>query len=217
LKYSNQRYSHLEKQPLFMNENIHRVKKDLETICAAAGFGEPPLGREDVSALRLAGGFGLLWAICASLVNGLPLHWFTIFALVASLGGMAAYHIKFVRSSERTVTRERVYRGSWWLGIVLGVLIGGFYIWAKFYGGLRGTTFIGANFLFSGALLVVLAITDRWRLLFWGWAIPIVLFGASVQFLSEPMLAILLGLVICIGGFASAQILSWQLRQTKNR
>ena len=200
-----------------MNENqrFDQVRQDLEVIRSAVGFGQPPLGREDVQVFRLLGGMGLLWAVAASLAGGLPLQWLTIYTLVASLLGVLAYQFKFVRSHARTVTRERVYRGSWRLGLALGLLIGGFYVWAKFFAGLQGASFLGATFLFAGALLVILAITDRWRLFFWGWALPILAVGGAVPWMSEPVLATALGLMIGVGGFASAGILAWQLRGAK--
>lgn len=200
-----------------MNENprFAQVRHDLEVIRSAFGFGQSPLGREDIQVFRLLGSMGLLWAVLASLGDGLPLHWLTIFALIVSALGLMIYHFKLARSPDRTVTRERVYRGSWRLGLVLGLLIGGFYVWAKFFGGLQGAAFLGAAFLFSGALLVVLATTDRWRLFFWGWALPILVVGATVQLMSESVLAVSLGLMIGTGGFASGEILSRQLRAAR--
>jgi hypothetical protein len=201
-----------------MNEHprLDQVRQDLEVIRSAAGFGQPPLGREDVQVFRLLGSMGLLWAVFASVWGNLPVHGLTLFALGASVLGLLVYHFAFGRSMDRTVTRERVYRGSWRLGLVLGLLIGGFYVWAKFFGGLQGTAFLGASLLFSGALLVILAVTDRWRWFFWGWAIPMLAVGVSVPFMPEPVLSLSLGLMMGAGGLASAEILAWQLRAVKD-
>ena len=200
-----------------MNEShrLEQVSRDLEVIGAAVGFGQPPLGREDIQAFRFLGSVGLGWALLAWVATGPAPQWFIILPLAASILCLLAHHFKFAGSTDRTVTRERVYRGSWLLGLILGSLIGGFYIWAKFFGGLQGPALLGATFLVSGALLVVLAITDRWRFFFWGWAVPALAFGASAQAMSASVLAISLGLVMGIGGFAAAAILSWQLRAAK--
>lgn len=195
-----------------MSNELDRIKQDLEVIHEAAGFGEPPLGREDIWANCLLGVLGLIWAVSGWLMGGMTQAAFTIWGLAVSLVGVLFYQFIFTRSKNRTTARERAYRWSWWMALVLGALIGGFYLWAVFFGKLKGAVFFGSAFLFSGALLVLLAVTDKWRLSLWGWAIPILTLGCLVVSISQTALFTLTGVAVCIGGFASAGIISRQLK-----
>jgi hypothetical protein len=195
-----------------MNHELDRMKQDLETISAAAGFGQPPLGAEDVHSLCLLGIAGMAVAAGSWLGGGLSCGAMTLVAFLACLGAVLYFHFWYTRGKRRTPARDRAYLASSWLGLLLGVLIGGFCVWAKFLAGLQGPTFLFASFLFSGALLVLLALTHKWRLCLLGWAVPLLLLGGAGPVLSPAVFHPMIGVAMALGGFTSAAILHLQLK-----
>ena len=195
-----------------MNAELDRMKRDLEIINEASGLGLPPLGREDAQALGLLGAVGLAIAAWSWLAGGLPPESIALLGTVVSLGGVLFYHFIYTRRGMRTPASDRGSRWSWRLGLLLGTLIGGFYVWAKFFGGLQGSAFAAVVFIFSGSLLVLLAWTDKWRLCFLGWAVPLLMFGAFVPLMPPTLFVTLLGATLGVGGLASAAIVHFQLK-----
>jgi hypothetical protein len=95
--------------------------------------------------------------------------------------------------------------------LILGLLIGGFFIWARFIAAMDPATFVGSLLLFSGGLLLLLAATDFWRLFFGGWGVPLLALGTGLRFLPVDAFSLMLGVAIAIGGLASSTIVSRQL------
>lgn len=196
-----------------MDAELERVRGDLETIRSAAGFGDPPLGRHDVWGLVLLGIVSFAFAVCAWAVHGIAWQHFVTLALVLSLVAVLVNHW-YVSRRKSTAAADRAYRFSWGIGLLLGVVLGAFYMWAKFYSGIGARAFLSASSFLIAAVLLTLAVTNSWRKFFWGLCLPLFIFAFAAFKLPDSLLQAGWGAAVGLGCFAAAAIMRAQLCTT---
>ena len=198
-----------------MNPQIERLKTDLETIKTAAGLGGPPISHTDIWAWKWCGYLGLLWTALGLLSTVISDSILLVANGILGAGYVALYLFKYRNSDTRTVRTDKALRFSYVLTAVFMVACGGFYVWGIYLGELSGQGFTGAMMILVGCMMLVWAISDKWRYSYFPCAIGFVGAGCAAPFLEPRSLLTGIGLVTAFSGFAAALILSHQLRALK--
>ena len=198
-----------------MKTELQQIRQDLDTMRDAVGLSDPPMGYLDVWGLALLGITGFGFALASWLTGGIPWVQLTLPSFILFLIIVIGNHYLYTRRVVRTPARDRSYNYSWLLGLAIGVVLGGFYIWAKFFASITGPNLLGLSCFLVGTMFFFLAISSRWARFFLGFAFPFFIFGFAVTVLPSPWIQPALGLTLGISGFASALILLRHLRSTR--
>ena len=215
-----------------MNQELERVKSDLETIQKAIGPA-PAFGREWIHWMRRDNWLNLWWClpgvilIASALVPfdntqrhwGLkPLQWVGILVSAVMLGMLAAWG-RMTRSTIRPAGVIREYKRindlSAWFGLAFLAQFGLYLFWANQHG-LNGGTVMSGLWLLSGSSIGLMAVTARaWVLL--GWAIPLIAFGFCEPLVQGRRGGIWLGLMFVVAALLCSVIQACQLRGMEKR
>ena len=99
-----------------MGQELNRVKHDLDTITAASGLGQPPIGREDVWMFYGVAVLGAAYMAAIWIIGG-PARVVNYSTVLVMLALVAVYHF----GGKRSGFRQREYKRSLWWGLALGV------------------------------------------------------------------------------------------------
>ena len=194
-----------------MNEDLQRVRSDLEVVRQAAGLGELPFDRSDVKKTML---YCLL---------GLPL---LIFGLIGptqtpypEIAIAATLVLVIVGSTleERAAKRNRAEAPLRWrehkTGLALFLITGGglAYLIVASWQGVFWAQAVGTAIFLAGMCLAVPAIVDRDRLHYLGGALPTLAYGAVFPMGEERLWMIATALWIILAAVGTAAVMSWQL------
>jgi hypothetical protein len=194
-----------------MDQNeLRRMKEDIEAIADATGLG-PAARREDVWAnLGVAGG-GLVALAWALLPHGLPTQWGMIPLILLVAVYLIRMRVKYRRRTGRSPIRRREYTGDLIGAVVVGALALVYRLWATELG--ISLTFAGGALLFVlGLSLVLPVLRDRRRFPDLGLAASLMACGLIVPVWSVSVW-IPVGAAFAVGGAATAVLTACQLRE----
>lgn len=193
-----------------MEARIGRLESDLETMKTAVGLG-PRMGIEDVWGNLALGCVGLLMTASELVPLELPPVVRKLVLLLSWVGVALFFAWKYRSGAHRTTARDREWSFCFPFTAAVTILILMFNVWLQAVG-VKGLYAVGGTLFLSGACLVPIALTDRWRLPYLGWALPFLLYGFSQPWMMHDTWRTLLGASIFVGGVATAGILALQLR-----
>ena len=195
--------------------NLERVKNDIEIIKEAAGL-QLPFGWEDVWLNVYLIPVGVWLAIWAFLPFQLSRIWRILPVSVLAIV-YVFLRIKYRRSTGRSPVRRRGYSIVLFLTPILGLCAFGYLVWVI----RSGHDFffaVGGIWFFMGIMLLIFAFAQPSQLFNLGWAIPIILCGIAITI--WPVLNVLstnVGILLIIGGLATAIIQAYQLKRSTSK
>lgn len=190
--------------------DLSRVKSDLSAIKQAAGI-ELPFGREDVWMSLFLGFFGVAAAVWFIVPHDLSHRWLGIPFFLILFGTLGGLRYKYRKGTGKSSFRRREY----------GVLANGlpaslvaiFVVWQANSGADLYQLAI-TMFFFIGAMFLDIALKNPVRLYYIGFAVPAMLLCLCRPLWQEPKHAqISIGVLVFVGGFATAAIQAWQLKR----
>jgi hypothetical protein len=125
--------------------------------------------------------------------------------------------VKYRLSTGRSPVRRRGYSIALCLTPILGLCAFGYLVWVI----RSGHDFffaVGGMWFFMGIMLLIFAFAQPGQLFNLGWAIPIILFGIAITI--WPVLNVLstnVGILLIIGGLATAMIQAYQLKRSTSK
>lgn len=193
------------------SNEIGLLKSDLDAVKTAAGLG-PRMGLEDVGYGIAVASIGLMLAAHDFLTRDLSGPWTHLF--LALIIGFALYFgFKYRKGPARTVARDREYKLGFQFSalIILGVVL--FNVWLLALD-VKGFHAPSGTLLLMGVCLMHIALSDRWRLSYLGWGLPLVIYGFIEPWMSYETWRDLLGICIFCAGILASGILALQLKST---
>ena len=195
-----------------VNNELGRVKEDIEVIKEAAGL-ELPFGWEDVWLSIYLIPVGVWLAIWGFLPFQLSRLWRVLPVSILAIV-YVFLRIKYRRSTGRSPVRRRGYSVVLFLTPLCGLCAGGYFVWV-IRSGRDFVSAVGGMWFFMGLMLMIYTFAERGRLFNIGWAISMILFGIVTTI--WPGLNILemgVGIVLIAGGSATAAIQAYQLKRS---
>jgi hypothetical protein len=217
-----------------MNQEIGRIKRDLETIQGAMGL-SPSIGRDWVQWMKRDQWFSLWWClpglilICSALLPlqsggkllGLVSSQWTGVLVALILLGIAVAHSRKVSANDgrpAALIREckrlnGMSREGMWFGSSLLVQVLLYFLWINYYH-ISFEAFWAGLFLLVGSTCLVAAVSTRaWTLL--GWGVPFLAYGLSLLLAGARPKAqgVLLGLMFIAVALSFSVIQVWQIRR----
>jgi hypothetical protein len=182
----------------------------------AAGLG-PGMGKEDIWFGLAVGVIGLMMTTFEILSRNSSLQFEAAGALAKlSITAVAAYFVyKYLKSPARTVARDREWKSGFQFSALIVLESVLFNVWLQAAGVKENQAFAGM-LLLLGACLVPVALTNRWRLSYVGWALPLMVYGFVAPWMSSETWHTFFGLCLFFGAVLSSGILALQLRDVPN-
>ena len=193
---------------------LERVRKDVETIKQAAGFGLP-FGWDSVWANSV--GIPCIGVCCLVywLISDSPSRYATAVPTVLLLLLLGYLRLRYRRSTGRSATERREYGGQFYATLFLVVVGGGLLTWAQ----LRG---IDIRYIACGlvtCLGMAITLNGLSRMVYRsavGGGIPCILYGVSIAVWPSPGAVLLnAGMLCLVAGPAMALIQVHQLRSRR--
>ena len=199
-----------------MNKSdLERVENDIEIIKEAAGL-QLPFGWEDVWLNVYLIPVGVWLAIWGFLPYQLSRIWRILPVSVLAIV-YVFLRVKYRRCTGRSPVRRRSYSIVLFLTPILGLCAFGYLVWVVRSG--HDFVFaVGGMCFFAGLMLLIFAFAQPGQLFNLGWAIPIILCGIAITI--WPVLNVLstnVGILLIIGGLATAMIQAYQLKRSTNK
>jgi hypothetical protein len=217
-----------------MNEELARVKRDLQTIQEVMGL--PPSFRQDwVRWMKKDNWLNLWWCVPGLIILAaalLPLdkhvNFFGLIAdqwagilVAAALLGIASLHTRQMKAKDgRPASMIRESRRAWgltgqglWFSLSFIIQLLAFFIWSKQHH-LQFEPFWTGFFLVSGFTCLVAALTARAPVLL-GFALPFISYALALPLAAETprAKAVLLGTMFILIALLFSAIQLWEIRK----
>ena len=194
-----------------VNNELERVKEDIEVIKEAAGF-ELPFGWDSaLVSLVLLPAMGVGYLVYY-LFSDEPSRFAAIAIGVVLFIAMGYLRFRYRKSTGRSAIKRREYGFCFYGDIAIGAIAIGYLIWAKHIG-LEIAYVAGGIILMIGIMGILMAFQAKGKLYHLGESIPLMLFGISLLIWTTPSVVVINACItLVIGGLATGAIQVYQLK-----